>query len=47
MVIRERIMGNGRRNKVARNQLGTLVDQLIKRVLTVGARFAQMMGPVW
>gem|GEM_PF-5057406 len=40
MVVRQRVMSNSRRNKVTRNQFGTLMDQLIKRMLTVSAGFA-------
>ena len=40
MVIAQRIMADGRRNKIAGNELGSLVNQLVKCVLPVGARFA-------
>src|SRR5690606_42166308 len=37
MVIAHGIMGNGRCDKIAGNQLGTLVDQLVESMLPVGA----------
>ncbi len=40
MVRADRIDGLGKSNEVARDQFGSLVDQLIERVLTVCSRFA-------
>ncbi|CCK16170.1 hypothetical protein BN136_2180 [Cronobacter universalis NCTC 9529] len=40
MMIRQRVMRNRRRDEIARDQFGALVDQLIERVLAISARLA-------
>ncbi|SVK52092.1 Uncharacterised protein [Acinetobacter baumannii] len=40
VVIAQRVMADGRRDEIARHQLGALVDQLVERMLTVSARLA-------
>ena len=37
-MIAQRVMADGRRDEVARHQLGALMDQLVERMLAVGAR---------
>jgi hypothetical protein len=39
-MVSERIQGFCEPDEIARNQLGALVDELVKRVLAVGARLA-------
>ena len=39
VVIRERVMGDSRSDEIARYHFGSLVDQLVERVLTVSAWF--------
>ncbi len=46
MMIGWRVMGDSRGDKITRHHL-VLVNQLIKRVLTVGAGSPQIIGPVW
>src|SRR5690606_35377124 len=40
MVVTQRIMGDSRGDEIARYHFGALVNQLVERVLTVGARLA-------
>lgn len=47
MVIRQRVVGNRWRDEIARYHFGTTVDQLVERMLAVGAGSPQMIGPVW
>jgi hypothetical protein len=47
MVVTDGVMADGRRQEVAGDQLGALMDQLVEGVLAVGAGSPQMMGPVW
>src|SRR5690606_39318984 len=40
VMITDRVMAYDRRNEIARNQFGALMQELIKGMLTVGARLA-------
>jgi len=40
VVIAQRVVADGRGDEVTRNDFGALMDQLIKRMLTIGARLA-------
>src|SRR5690554_882670 len=44
MMLPNRVMTDGRRNEIARNQMGALMDQLVKSVLSVGPGRAPNYG---
>ena len=45
MLIAERIQCLAKTDKITRDQFGTLVDKLVKRMLAVSTRFAKIDGP--